>query len=142
MEYTNILVADEARAIELSTALWSLSVPNLSGHQTNKYCGWITHPTTGGAVIQLPNKALYIHPEADINALDSFLMPLITAEELDQVHYVLNICRNGGSDPDNENYIPGNRVNFLDFLPQSLTNRVKSNQQLEDEGWFSNNEII
>ena len=69
--------------------------------------------------------------------LDNLLSPPATQTELDVIHYVLNVCKNGGSPEDSEENIPANRIDFTQFLPDSFQALVKSETDLIKEGWYA-----
>lgn len=112
-------------AQQISQAMYELSVISIGGGTQYLYDS-IPHPNKEeAALIIREDISLFIHPNADITKLDAFLSPLITSEELTTVHEVL------------EQY-KGQKLNFADFIPASLANRVLTKQQLIEEGWFPN----
>ena len=143
MEFINIRVSanDNLSAFErakaISKALFNLAVPNTAGRVSTEFGIVIEHPTTGEVILKLPNKPLNIHPEADVTILDNLLSPPATQTELDVIHYVLNVCKSGGSPEDSEENIPANRIDFTQFLPDSFQVSIKSETDLTNEGWYA-----
>lgn len=121
-------VASLELAQQISQAMYELSVINASGGTQYLY-DWIEHPTTGEVVLNLRDDIdLSIHRNADVTKLDDFLSPFITVSELDAVHLQIEAHK-------------GQKLKFVDFIPPSLSNRILTEQDLIDKGWYPDTDI-
>ena len=133
-----ILVDNAKLAEAISTAFYSLTVPEEAEGQTTKtWCSWVVHPSNGQAVLNIPDSAwLRVHPQSKPSIFDNLIGDVITQEEKTKIHYILDVCRQGGSLESDAEYIPGYQLKIINYLPPSLLNRKKTLEQLQKEGWF------
>jgi hypothetical protein len=87
---------------------------------------WVTHPDTGDVALRLGDEGSYLQPEADVSAFVG-LLP-ITEGEASDLTTKLNAAR-------------GAHLRYVDMLPNSLTDGMKTREKLEADGWFPNEEI-
>lgn len=133
-----ILVDNPQLAEAISTAFYSLTVPIEVENQTTKtWCGWIIHPSNGQAALAIPDdQYLRVHPNSNSEVFNDLIGHVITEAEAREITRILDICRQGGSAEEDIKFVPGNRIKIVDYLPQSLLDRVRSKEQLETEEWF------
>ena len=89
----------------------------------------LKHPTLDAYAWRFTDDLLLIHQEADPNGLDVILDALIASE----------VCDPGEKQGtrDSISAAKGSFKTILDILPQSLAPLVKTFEQMEQEGWFS-----
>jgi hypothetical protein len=121
-----------------------MSVPTLN-ETTQYYCGWIEHPETNAVALVFPdNDSLPISPEANPVLLVDTIRTAITENEA----IALEVLIANANTPiettitalDGELTIVSsvnNRINPIDHIPASLAGNVKTQEQMDAEGWFS-----
>ncbi len=105
----------------MSSALWSLAVPNATG--TTRYAvGWITHPTTGDVALSIPDTYTQrVAPDADIAAFVAALP--IPQDEADALTATLEAAR-------------GETLTMAQFLPPTLQANALTDAEADAAGWF------
>ena len=129
MNYLILSQPDLDRAWQLSAALWQLSSPAsvqaTEGRETTHWSQPIAHPQTGAVALPLPDSAEFIHPSADIAAIEPFLDETLTAPEKAAAIAFIDQARNS-------------RLSFSQVLgaTPSLQDQIKTREQMEANGWF------
>jgi len=119
MTYLILSTPSEDYARSMSAALYALSAP--AGAQTQYAVGWITHPETGDVALRLGDEGSYLQPDADLNAFVS-LLPITEAEASD-LTATLKAVR-------------GTNLRYVDMLPDSLADGMRTQEQMEADGWW------
>lgn len=120
MEYLVLTQPSIEYAKQISKFLYSLSVP--SQDQATKYFnGWITHPTTGSVALVFGTEEIPIHPHGNAILLVDTIRQAITEPEATEIETRIN---------------EGGTAKPLDFLPQSLSSNLLTEQQAKDNGWL------
>ena len=90
----------------------------------------LKHPTLDAYAWCFTDDLLLIHPDASKHTLDVLLQILVDAGRI-PLHEIV----------ETQNVIDSKRGGFatiLEILPGSLSSRVKTVEQMEQEGWFQN----
>lgn len=128
------------RAEDVSAKIWEMTMPDTSGNVTKRYTGYIQHPdgrvalqihgeasqqVIDGETITTFSDALRVHPDANVDALAEAITGAVTAQEKANIKAGL-ATRKGSS------------ASLLGFAmsTQSLSKRLKTQEQMEADGWF------
>jgi len=125
MTYLILSTSSEDYARSMSAALYALSAPDDA--QTRYAVGWVTHPDTGDVALRLGDEGSYLQPDADVSAFIG-LLP-ITEDEASALTAKLDATR-------------GTHLRYVDMLPDSLTDGMKTREQLDAAGWFPDGDTI
>jgi hypothetical protein len=124
MTYLIPSTPSEDYARSMSAALYALSAP--ADAQTQDAVRWIAHPETGDVALRLGDEGSYLQPDADVSAFVG-LLP-ITEGEASDLTDKLDAAR-------------GTHLRYVDMLPDSLTDDIKTREQMDADGWFPETDI-
>lgn len=112
---------DYAKAI--SRFIYGMSIPAFN--ETTQYCcSWIKHPESDEVALVFPeNDLLPISPEANPALLVDTIRAAITTSEAIELG---NLIANSQS------------INPIEHIPVSLTANIKTQAEMEANGWFQN----
>ena len=130
MTITYVLVASQ-HAEQLSRSIMRLLRPtHLRDEQyTDLYCSLLTHPTNGESAILIPSdETVWIHAEATGEELSVLLDTFVAdggieAQEAAGIMAAVQANR-------------GQQVKVKDFVPQSWSTNVLTQEQMVAAGWF------
>lgn len=128
MSYLTLNTAD---ADTLRQELYLLMRPEhvREERDTIYHVGKVTHPDTGQEAIELPaDITIRLHEEADIDAFCALVEGWVDATAAEEVrqNYDANV---------------GEHVLVRDFLPSAISDQVRTQSEMEAEGWFPEPEI-
>jgi hypothetical protein len=114
----------------ISSALWKLSRPDAGELDTKYYNGWIEHKDTRVALEFPDGDTQPVHVDADSAAFVAVIAPVVSEAEQNAIQGILDASR-------------GSRINILQVLQNSpsLTPNLKTREQMEADGWFSEENI-
>jgi len=140
----------------ISRFIYGMSVPTLN-ETTQYYCGWIEHPETNAIALVFPevalvfpenaNDSLPISPEANPVLLVDTIRTAITENEAVTLE---NLIRNAHTPQETTIDLDGetltvstfnNTISPIDHIPASLAGNIKTQEQMDAEGWFPVEEI-
>ena len=105
----------------ISRFIYGMSVPALN-ETTQYYCGWIEHPETNAVALVFPeNDSLPISLDANPVLLVDTVRTAITENEAVTLENLISNRQN---------------INPIDHIPASLAGNIKTQEQMEAEGWF------
>ena len=116
-------------ALILSERLFELSRPveiRKEWEISNRFCGWVSHPTLPIYYMELSTEPLWIYPEADETLLNSILEPFVQQGLISQADAVLM-----------QQHIVNSRgafVNVTEFIPTFWLSVQKTREELEAMG--------
>lgn len=131
------LLANPAVAEDLNRAIMRLLRPShlRNGYTTDLYCTMLTHPETGYMALVLPEQeTVPVHIEADgaeLNAVMSIFVSDGAVSQLEADGLAAALVSLGGQ-----------RVSILDFVPPSWSPYVLNKEQMEEGGWFPEEEEV
>jgi len=115
----------------ISHELWMLARPRgISDSETSQYfCGVITH-ADGRVAIGPLDGTQPVHADADELSFGQLIGAAITEEEEDAIIAAITEAK-GGS------------INIVDLVSMSpsLSANLRTREQLDDDGWFSSDEV-
>lgn len=123
MKYLILKTPSIAYAKAISRFIYGISVPAFN-EITLYYCSWIEHPNNGDVALIFPdNDTLSISTEANPILLVDIIRAAITEDEA----IIL------------ENLIMNNQsINPIEHIPASLAGNIKTQEQMDVDGWFVN----
>ena len=133
MKYIILSKKDSEYAIQLSEAIWSISIPKSIQHEKNHTTKYYSSPIEykgsdesylGFIALPVEEKGFYIHPQSDISILSEFLNNVLTSSEKTSFENVVESSK-------------GSKLNFLQVLQQSsLSNSIKTEEEMDLLEWF------
>jgi hypothetical protein len=131
MAFIYIPIQSPELALHLSTMLFELSRPvtiRQYWEVSNRFCGWVSHPTLNLHYMELSTEFHYIYSEADETLLDSILQPfvelgLIGNQDITNIQQAIISNR-------------GKRISVTDFIPPFWLSLQKTREDLEVMGFF------
>jgi len=117
----------------VSQCIWIARYPEevrLGGEQTQYYCGYIVHPSSGDIALVFPDEPLVVHPMRKLQPLvDTIKAPLPEEEKQNiQDHF--------------DGLFPRETALYIDdALPPIFASNLKTREQMESAGWFNSGEL-
>lgn len=120
--------SSEQRANQFTKELYKISRPVANAKDvTTSWFGVVKHPTTGQCALQIPDLAnddTFVSPNVNLNSLRSLLNPsLADPGEVDNIVQQVNLKK-------------GQRFKFFDLLPTYAKANLRTQAQMDAEGWF------
>jgi hypothetical protein len=120
--------SSETRSYQFTQELYKISRPNPNTKDvTTSWFGVVKHPITGQCALQIPDlnsDDTYVSPQVNLNRLRALLNPsLADPGEVDNIVAQVNIKK-------------GSRIKFFDLLPAYAKNNIRTQAEMDADGWF------
>lgn len=126
MIYFVLSQSSKQYAAQVSRLLYTLSRPESvrESKDTEYWCGWLIHPTSGEVALRLPGENMPIHTDATAEKLIELMQDATTPEERQSIRDALRERK-------------GKRAAPTNFVPDSLVSQQLTQEEAEDAGWFA-----
>jgi hypothetical protein len=143
MKYLILKTPSVDYAKEISRFIYGMSIPTFS-EVTQYYCSWIVHPKTNEVALAFnENDSLPISVEANPVLLVDTIRAAITVLEATALEALI-----ANANTPIETEIEGlggelitvssvnNRINPIEHIPASLASNIKTEAEMEADGWY------